>query len=133
MVKKLSYNSKGRRELALMLPPYWKIVNIIITPSAGDQGYQIWFKGISVQEKKIKLYFLINVIVWDNENLISVHSFIVCRVRNNPLHKNSLSTKSAGREISDSCSQRYSDCSSELLETMDTENKRKMIAENRSW
>lgn len=43
-------------------PPHWKRVNTIITHSPGDQGWQIQFKASSVQQK-IKLYFLISVIV----------------------------------------------------------------------
>lgn len=77
-------------------PPHWKRVNTAIVHSTGDQGYQIWFKGTSVQQK-IKLYFLINVTVWDN-NLISINSLIVYRVRNSLHHKKPFSTKSAGRK-----------------------------------
>lgn len=129
--------SKGRWKpalwcsLACSAPPHWKIVNTVITHCTGNHGYQTQFKGISVQQK-IELYFLINVIVWDNDNLIPFHLFIK-KLRNNLLHKKPFSTKSSGREISRSCSQRCSDRSSELLETMDTENKRKMIGDNRSW
>lgn len=71
--------------------------------------------------------------MWDNNLLISVYLLIAYRLRNNFPHKKTFSTESASRTISHSFSQWYSDHSSELLKTIDTENKRKMIAENRSW
>lgn len=71
--------------------------------------------------------------MWDNNLLISVYLLIAYRLRNNFPHKKTFSTESASRTISYSFSQWYSDHSSELLKTIDTENKRKMIAENRSW
>lgn len=62
----------------------------------------------------------------------SIYVLMVYRLRTNLPPKQPFSTKSAGREISHSFSQWCSDHSSELLETMDTENKRKVIGENRS-